>query len=81
MNIPTRRRILLTGTPVQNDLQEFFAIVEFCNPGVLGKILPLREYNRKWPETFECSRLVVKFSPIVRGTHFAFATKGLFAGQ
>ncbi|XP_072023866.1 DNA repair and recombination protein RAD54B-like [Amphiura filiformis] len=36
MGLPCRRRILLTGTPVQNDLQEFFAIVEFCNPGVLG---------------------------------------------
>ncbi len=30
------RRIALTGTPIQNDLSEFFAIVEFCNPGVLG---------------------------------------------
>ncbi len=23
----------------QNDLQEFYSIVEFCNPGVLGKVL------------------------------------------
>ncbi|XP_052818560.1 DNA repair and recombination protein RAD54B-like isoform X1 [Mya arenaria] len=30
------RRVVLTGTPIQNDLQEFFSIVEFCNPGVLG---------------------------------------------
>ncbi|XP_033628194.1 DNA repair and recombination protein RAD54B-like isoform X1 [Asterias rubens] len=35
-SIPVQRRILLTGTPVQNDLQEFHSIVEFCNPGVLG---------------------------------------------
>lgn len=36
MQIPTRRRIVLSGTPIQNDLQEFYSIVEFCNPGILG---------------------------------------------
>ncbi|KAM9851618.1 DNA repair and recombination protein RAD54B [Aulostomus maculatus] len=30
------RRVILTGTPVQNDLQEFYAIIEFVNPGILG---------------------------------------------
>jgi len=32
----TPRRVLLSGTPVQNDLDEFYAMVNFCNPGVLG---------------------------------------------
>ena len=27
---------VLTGTPVQNDLDEFFALADFANPGVLG---------------------------------------------
>ncbi|XP_021350672.1 DNA repair and recombination protein RAD54B-like [Mizuhopecten yessoensis] len=36
MSMPTRRRVVLSGTPIQNDLQEFFSIVEFCNPGILG---------------------------------------------
>ncbi|ESP03752.1 hypothetical protein LOTGIDRAFT_110407, partial [Lottia gigantea] len=36
MSLGTRKRIVLTGTPVQNDLQEFFSIVEFCNPNILG---------------------------------------------
>lgn len=33
---PARRRVLLTGTPIQNDLMEFFALADFVNPNVLG---------------------------------------------
>jgi DNA repair and recombination RAD54-like protein len=32
-SIPCKRRVLLTGTPMQNDLEEFFAMVDFTNPG------------------------------------------------
>ena len=31
-----KRRVLLSGTPMQNDLQEFFAMVDFTNTGILG---------------------------------------------
>uniref|UniRef100_A0A8C2WWD6 RAD54 homolog B n=1 Tax=Cyclopterus lumpus TaxID=8103 RepID=A0A8C2WWD6_CYCLU len=37
------RRIILTGTPVQNDLQEFYAIIEFVNPGILGSSTAYRK--------------------------------------
>ncbi|CAL4103557.1 unnamed protein product, partial [Meganyctiphanes norvegica] len=30
------RRTVLSGTPLQNDLQELFALIDFVNPGVLG---------------------------------------------
>ena len=34
--LPARKRILLSGTPMQNELSEFFNMVNFCNPLVLG---------------------------------------------
>ncbi|XP_054637825.1 DNA repair and recombination protein RAD54B isoform X2 [Dunckerocampus dactyliophorus] len=37
------RRVILTGTPVQNDLQEFYAIIEFVNPGILGSTTAYRK--------------------------------------
>ncbi|BGP40059.1 DNA-dependent ATPase protein rad54 [Rhodotorula kratochvilovae] len=34
--INCRRRVILTGTPIQNDLDEYFSLLNFCNPGYLG---------------------------------------------
>ncbi|KAJ7594739.1 SNF2 family N-terminal domain-containing protein [Mycena floridula] len=31
----TVRRVILSGTPIQNDLGEFHAMADFCNPGLL----------------------------------------------
>ncbi|NYI94186.1 DEAD/DEAH box helicase [Streptomonospora nanhaiensis] len=34
--LPARTRIALTGTPVENNLEELWAVVDFTNPGLLG---------------------------------------------
>ncbi|KAL8449915.1 hypothetical protein Emed_002878 [Eimeria media] len=34
--LAAKRRLLLSGTPIQNDLDEFFALVSLCNPSVVG---------------------------------------------
>jgi SNF2 family DNA or RNA helicase len=34
--VSTQRRILLTGSPIQNNLSEFYRLMSFVRPGVLG---------------------------------------------
>ena len=43
--LPAKKRILLSGTPMQNELTEFFNMVDFCNPNVLGT---LSEFRKKY---------------------------------
>ena len=34
--VPSRRRVAMTGTPIENHLGELWAIMDFLNPGLLG---------------------------------------------
>nr|XP_048275937.1 DNA repair and recombination protein RAD54B isoform X2 [Myodes glareolus] len=52
-SLPCEKRVILTGTPVQNDLQEFFALVDFVNPGILGS---LSSYRKIYEEPIVMSR-------------------------
>ncbi|KAK1077068.1 helicase [Friedmanniomyces endolithicus] len=36
-SLNTERRVILSGTPIQNDLAEFYTMVDFVNPGLLNK--------------------------------------------
>ncbi|XP_055853267.1 DNA repair and recombination protein RAD54-like [Episyrphus balteatus] len=36
MGLKTKRRVLLSGTPIQNDLTEYFSLINFVNPNMLG---------------------------------------------
>jgi DNA repair and recombination RAD54-like protein len=50
--LQTKRRVLLSGTPIQNDLLEYFSLIHFVNGGILGTAA---EFRRR----FE--------NPIIRG--------------
>ncbi|KAJ3788608.1 P-loop containing nucleoside triphosphate hydrolase protein [Lentinula aff. detonsa] len=40
--LSTLRRVILSGTPIQNDLGEFHSMVDFCNPGLLDEYSAFR---------------------------------------
>lgn len=48
-----RRRILLSGTPIQNDLVEFYTMAHFTNPGIFGE---LKNFQKEFIKTILDSR-------------------------
>ncbi|EAQ92144.1 hypothetical protein CHGG_00379 [Chaetomium globosum CBS 148.51] len=42
-NLNVSRRVILSGTPIQNDLSEYFALISFANPDLLGNPLEFRK--------------------------------------
>ncbi|KAM5280819.1 DNA repair and recombination protein RAD54B [Ctenodactylus gundi] len=53
ISLMCEKRVILTGTPIQNDLQEFFALIDFVNPGILGS---LSSYRKIYEEPIIMSR-------------------------
>jgi DNA repair and recombination RAD54-like protein len=42
-SIKAKRRVILSGTPIQNDLTEYFSLINFANPDLLGGRLQFRK--------------------------------------
>jgi len=45
--IPAGHRIIISGTPIQNNLQELWALFDFTNPGLLGGLQSFKEKFEK----------------------------------
>lgn len=52
-SLNTPRRVILSGTPIQNDLSEFFTIVDFVNPELLGT---LKQFTKNYETPIMKSR-------------------------
>lgn len=51
--LPGRARVALTGTPVENDLEELWSILDWTTPGLLGGI---GEFRKRWVKPIEEGR-------------------------
>src|SRR5271154_7002320 len=42
-SLNVQRRVILSGTPIQNDLTEYYSLLSFANPDLLGTRLEFRQ--------------------------------------
>ncbi|MFD6163818.1 DEAD/DEAH box helicase [Oerskovia sp. NPDC060287] len=64
--IPAEARVALSGTPVENNLTELWAVMDWLNPGLLGS---RGQFRRRWADPIEQTRdpvLAEKLSRLVR---------------
>ncbi|WVQ62304.1 uncharacterized protein L199_000443 [Kwoniella botswanensis] len=57
-----QRRIILSGTPIQNDLAEYWAMVDFTCPGMLGRY---NAFNKQYEKPIMAGRAVGASSKVV----------------
>ncbi|GAA0945378.1 DEAD/DEAH box helicase [Kribbella koreensis] len=51
--VPARARVALTGTPVENNLSELWAILDWTTPGLLGR---LSVFRTQWAQPIEADK-------------------------
>jgi len=67
--IQTSRRIVLTGTPMQNNLKEYHCMVQFIKPNILGNY---QEFDNRSVHIFSCICVWREFSPRTQKRNLKF---------
>ncbi|KUN89844.1 helicase [Streptomyces bungoensis] len=64
--IPAPARVALTGTPVENNLSELWALLDWTTPGLLGPLKSFRARHARAVENGEDEEAVERLSRLVR---------------
>lgn len=64
--IPSPARVALTGTPVENNLSELWALLDWTTPGLLGPLKSFRARHARAVETGEDAEAVERLARLVR---------------
>ncbi|MGW4204895.1 DEAD/DEAH box helicase, partial [Streptomyces sp. NPDC004726] len=64
--IPAPARVALTGTPVENNLSELWALLDWTTPGLLGPLKAFRSRHARLVELGEDDGAVERLSRLVR---------------
>ncbi|MDQ1049725.1 DEAD/DEAH box helicase [Streptomyces sp. V4I2] len=64
--IPSPARVALTGTPVENNLSELWALLDWTTPGLLGPLKSFRARHARAVENGEDDEAVARLARLVR---------------
>ncbi|MEV7521275.1 DEAD/DEAH box helicase [Streptomyces sp. NPDC091371] len=64
--IPAAARVALTGTPVENDLSELWAVLDWTTPGLLGRLATFRARYAEPVESGRDPRAAARLGALVR---------------
>ncbi|WP_432042402.1 DEAD/DEAH box helicase [Streptomyces cadmiisoli] len=64
--IPTPARVALTGTPVENNLSELWALLDWTTPGLLGPLKSFRARHARAVENGEDDEAAARLARLVR---------------